>query len=34
MARATQRNVELWADLQKDFLRAAGFPLGAKDKDG
>ena len=33
MARATQRNVALWADLQKDFLRAAGFPLGAKDKD-
>jgi polyhydroxyalkanoate synthesis repressor PhaR len=32
MARATQRNVELWADLQKDFLRAAGFPLGAKDR--
>jgi len=32
LARATQRNVELWADLQKDFLRAAGFPLGAKDK--
>jgi len=32
MARATQRNVELWADLQKDFLRAAGFPMGGKDK--
>ena len=25
MTRITQRNVEMWADLQKDFLRAAGF---------
>jgi polyhydroxyalkanoate synthesis regulator protein len=32
MARVTQRNVELWADLQKDFLRAAGFSVGATDK--
>ena len=32
MARATQHNVQLWADLQKDFLRAAGFPLGGQDK--
>jgi polyhydroxyalkanoate synthesis repressor PhaR len=37
VTRTTQRNVELWADLQQDFLRAAGFPLGsnrdqAKDK--
>jgi polyhydroxyalkanoate synthesis repressor PhaR len=39
VTRATQRNVELWADLQQDFLRAAGFPLGTdgskgKDKGG
>jgi polyhydroxyalkanoate synthesis repressor PhaR len=39
VTRATQRNVELWADLQQDFLRAAGFPLPsdrgkAKDKGG
>ncbi len=32
MARTTQRNVQLWADLQKDFLRAAGFPLAGQDK--
>ncbi|HSQ08019.1 MAG TPA: polyhydroxyalkanoate synthesis repressor PhaR [Chromatiaceae bacterium] len=37
VTRTTQRNVVLWADLQQDFLRAAGFPLGsnrdqAKDK--
>jgi polyhydroxyalkanoate synthesis repressor PhaR len=32
MTRATQRNMDLWADLQKDFLRAAGFPVGARDK--
>jgi hypothetical protein len=39
VTRATQHNVELWADLQQDFLRAAGFPLGTdrgkvKDKGG
>jgi polyhydroxyalkanoate synthesis repressor PhaR len=38
VTRATQRNVDLWADLQKDFLRAAGFPVGGsgqgKDKGG
>jgi polyhydroxyalkanoate synthesis repressor PhaR len=27
MARITQRNVELWADLQGDLMRAAGFDL-------
>lgn len=32
MARATQRNLDLWADLQKDLLRAAGFPLGTKER--
>ncbi len=32
MARATQRNVDLWADLQKDLLRAAGFPMAGKDQ--
>jgi polyhydroxyalkanoate synthesis repressor PhaR len=25
MARMTQRNVKMWANFQKDFLRAAGF---------
>lgn len=30
MARMTQRNVDLWSDLQKDFLRAAGFGLGSQ----
>jgi polyhydroxyalkanoate synthesis repressor PhaR len=25
MTRLTQHNVEMWADLQKEFLRAAGF---------
>ena len=25
MTRVTQRNVDLWADVQKDFLRSAGF---------
>jgi polyhydroxyalkanoate synthesis repressor PhaR len=27
MARMTQRNVELWADLQGELMRAAGFDL-------
>ena len=30
MTRVTQRNVELWSDLQKDFLRAAGFGVGGQ----
>jgi polyhydroxyalkanoate synthesis repressor PhaR len=32
MTRMTQRNMELWSDLQKDFLRAAGFRLGGPQK--
>lgn len=28
MTRITQSNVEMWADLQKEFLRAAGFKTG------
>jgi polyhydroxyalkanoate synthesis repressor PhaR len=28
MNRITQRNVDMWADLQKEFLRAAGFESG------
>jgi len=32
MARMTQRNVELWSDLQRDFLRAAGFASRPKPK--
>ena len=36
MTRMTQRNVELWSDMQKDFLRAAGFGAGEQrqPKDG
>jgi polyhydroxyalkanoate synthesis repressor PhaR len=30
MTRMTQKNVEIWADLQKDFMRAAGFGLGGE----
>ncbi len=30
MTRMTQRNVELWSDLQRDFLSAAGFGLGGQ----
>jgi polyhydroxyalkanoate synthesis repressor PhaR len=32
MARLTQKNVEMWADLQQDFMRAAGFSFGVKRK--
>ena len=32
MARMTQRNMSLWSDLQRDFLRAAGFGLGSRPK--
>ena len=32
MTRMTQRNVELWSDMQKDFLRAAGLGLGGQRK--
>ncbi|NEV62713.1 polyhydroxyalkanoate synthesis repressor PhaR [Thiorhodococcus minor] len=37
MTRMTQKNVEIWTDLQEDFMRAAGFPLGPdrkKDDEG
>lgn len=35
MTRMTQGNVGVWADLQKDFLRAAGFKTtGESDKTG
>lgn len=30
MTRATQRNMELWADMQKELLRAAGIDAAAK----
>jgi polyhydroxyalkanoate synthesis repressor PhaR len=29
MSRITQRNMDLWAEAQKNFLRAAGFDLSA-----
>jgi polyhydroxyalkanoate synthesis repressor PhaR len=32
MTRATQRNVDLWSELQRDFLRAAGLGLGGQGK--
>lgn len=32
MTRVTQRNAELWSDLQRDFLRAAGFGLDGQRK--
>jgi polyhydroxyalkanoate synthesis repressor PhaR len=32
MTRMAQRNVDLWSDMQKDFLRAAGFGLGGQRK--
>ena len=28
MTRMTQKNVELWSELQNDFMRAAGFQIG------
>jgi polyhydroxyalkanoate synthesis regulator protein len=28
MTRMAQRNVEMWAELQKEFIRAAGFKPG------
>jgi polyhydroxyalkanoate synthesis repressor PhaR len=30
MARMTQRNVKMWANFQKDFLRTAGFQTDGK----
>jgi polyhydroxyalkanoate synthesis repressor PhaR len=30
VARITQRSIEMWADFQKDFLRAAGFAVDNK----
>jgi hypothetical protein len=29
MTRMTQRNMELWSDMQSEVMRAAGFPFGA-----
>ncbi len=29
MTRMTQRNMELWSDMQSEIMRAAGFPFGA-----
>jgi polyhydroxyalkanoate synthesis repressor PhaR len=34
MTRVTQRNMELWADMQKEFLRAAGLDAAGKDGKG
>lgn len=34
MTRMTQKNVEMWTDLQEELMRAAGFPLGADRKKG
>jgi polyhydroxyalkanoate synthesis repressor PhaR len=33
MTRLTQRNVDMWADVQKEFLRAAGFKTGDEKAD-
>jgi len=33
MTRLTQRNVDMWADVQKEFLRAAGFKADDKKDD-
>jgi polyhydroxyalkanoate synthesis repressor PhaR len=30
VTRLTQRNVEMWSDMQKELLRAAGFGLGPR----
>lgn len=30
MTRMTQKNVEIWAELQEEFMRAAGFPSGSE----
>lgn len=32
MTRATQRNMELWTQMQQDFIRATGFPVGGEPK--
>ncbi|MBK1722415.1 polyhydroxyalkanoate synthesis repressor PhaR [Thiocystis violacea] len=32
MTRMTQKNVEIWADMQEEFMRAAGFQLGGERK--
>ena len=34
MGQMTQRNIELWADAQKEFLRAAGFDLSDRRNGG
>ena len=33
MTRLTQKNVEIWADFQDEFMRAAGFDLGGDRQD-
>ena len=30
MTRLTQKNVEIWSELQQEFMRAAGFDVGRK----
>lgn len=32
VTRMTQRNMELWSGMQDDLLRAAGFPVGERNK--
>ncbi|MBK1719041.1 polyhydroxyalkanoate synthesis repressor PhaR [Thiocystis violacea] len=32
MTRLTQKNVEIWSDLQDEFMRAAGFPVAGERK--
>ncbi|QGU34019.1 polyhydroxyalkanoate synthesis repressor PhaR [Thermochromatium tepidum] len=32
VARLAQKNVEMWADLQDEFMRAAGFPVARRKK--
>ena len=33
VTRLTQKNVEIWADLQDELMRAAGFPVAPRKKD-
>jgi polyhydroxyalkanoate synthesis repressor PhaR len=33
MTRMTQRNMELWSDMQSEVMRAAGFPFGGRKRD-
>jgi len=32
MTRMTQANVQIWADMQQELMRAAGFPIGGERK--